>query len=342
MTDTPVGLCYSSVVSRFSIRIAFLIAALNDLDILACDISNAYLNAPCRERIWFVAGLECGKSLEGKVMKLVRVLYGLKSSGASWRKMFKDHVVDKLEFTPSVVDPDMYYQRNVKADGTEYYELLLVYVDDVLACSHDPKGIMLGIAAKFDIKNDEIEEPKLYLGGNVEKFQLPNGKVAWSLTSNSYVQGAVDTMQRLLAEDGRTLKSGKRSHKGLLPHGYRPETDTSDECNAEHVSRFQQLIGILRWAVELGRIDIQIEVALLSQYQMNPRQGHLEALYLIFHFLWKNPKKRQVLDPSTPSINESVFHSNADWVEFLRGHGGRGPTTNASATGRACCYIYFC
>lgn len=191
-----------------------------------------------------------------------------------------------------------------------------MYVDDVLACSHDPKGIMLGIAAKFDIKNDEIEEPKLYLGGNVEKFQLPNGKVAWSLTSNSYVQGAVDTVQRLLAEDGRTLKSGKRSHKGPLPHGYRPETDTSDECNAEHVSRFQQLIGILRWAVELGRIDIQIEAALLSQYQMNPRQGHLEALYLIFHFLWKNPKKRQVLDPSTPLIDESVFHSNADWVEF--------------------------
>ena len=42
---------------------------------------------------------------------------------------------------------------------------------------------MAGIAAKFEIKNDEIAEPKLYLGGNVEEFQLPNGEYAWSITS---------------------------------------------------------------------------------------------------------------------------------------------------------------
>jgi hypothetical protein len=40
---------YSSVVSRESVRIAFLHAALNDLDVLGCDVSNAYLNAKCRE-----------------------------------------------------------------------------------------------------------------------------------------------------------------------------------------------------------------------------------------------------------------------------------------------------
>ena len=46
MADTPVGLCYSSVASRDSTRIAFLVTSLNDLDILACDISNADINAP--------------------------------------------------------------------------------------------------------------------------------------------------------------------------------------------------------------------------------------------------------------------------------------------------------
>ena len=45
MADTPVGLYYSSVLYRDSVIIAFLVAALNDLDILACDISNAYLRA---------------------------------------------------------------------------------------------------------------------------------------------------------------------------------------------------------------------------------------------------------------------------------------------------------
>jgi hypothetical protein len=37
-TDTPSQLTYSSVVHRDSIRIAFLNAALNELDILAADI----------------------------------------------------------------------------------------------------------------------------------------------------------------------------------------------------------------------------------------------------------------------------------------------------------------
>ena len=60
-------------------------AALNNLDVFSCDIGNAYLNAPCKEKIWFEAGLECGKSLKGRVMKFCQALYGLKSSGASLR-----------------------------------------------------------------------------------------------------------------------------------------------------------------------------------------------------------------------------------------------------------------
>ena len=54
----------------------------------------------------------------------------------------------------------------------------MVYVDDVLACSHDAKVVMLGIVAKYNINNDEIAEPKIYLCGNAENLQLPNGKYA--------------------------------------------------------------------------------------------------------------------------------------------------------------------
>ena len=68
--------------------------------------------------------------------------------------------------------------------------------------------------------------------------------------------------------------------------------------------------------MDLGRIDIQLEVELMSQYQMNLREEHLEVLYSIYHFLWKNTKKRQVMETSTPMIDEIVFHSNYNWVEF--------------------------
>lgn len=58
LTDPPTYMTYSSVVSRDSVRIAFLLAALNGLDVLAGDIQNAYLNAPTREKVWFRAGKE--------------------------------------------------------------------------------------------------------------------------------------------------------------------------------------------------------------------------------------------------------------------------------------------
>jgi hypothetical protein len=45
MTDSSESITYSSIVSRDSIRITFLLAALNDVDITATDIGNAYLNA---------------------------------------------------------------------------------------------------------------------------------------------------------------------------------------------------------------------------------------------------------------------------------------------------------
>ena len=82
MTEMPCSVTYSSIVSRDSVKIAFLLAALNDLDIMACNISNTYLNVPCKEKIWFVVRPECGKCA-GMVCKLTRALYGLKLLGSA-------------------------------------------------------------------------------------------------------------------------------------------------------------------------------------------------------------------------------------------------------------------
>jgi hypothetical protein len=49
--------------------------------------------------------------------------------------------------------------------------------------------------------------------------------------------------------------------------------DSTPHCDEEHASRYRQIIGILRWAIELGRIDILTEVSLLSQYQADPERG---------------------------------------------------------------------
>ena len=74
-----------------------------------------------------MAGPECGPALVGKPCKLVRALYGLKSSGAAWRAMFSSFVTGVLGFKPTCIDPDVYYRKNYWMDGSPYYEYLLVF-----------------------------------------------------------------------------------------------------------------------------------------------------------------------------------------------------------------------
>lgn len=229
--------------------------------------------------------------------------------------MFSTFITEQLGFTSTRIDPDVYIRKGSKPNGFKYYEMLLVYVDDCLVVSHDPEKIMIDIGKEFEIKNGEYGAPEFYLGAGIEKYNV-DGEEYWSMKSDKYVKNAVQTVKDLLAEDGRELKGGKRNHAGALPISYKPELDTTRECDGEHASRFRQIIGILRWAIELGRMDILLEVSMMSQFQANPREGHLEALYLIVFYLSKNPLKRVVFDPRKPQLDERYFNSGADWTEF--------------------------
>jgi len=281
-TETPPSTTYSSVVSRESIRIAFLLAALNDLDIFAADVGNAYLNAPCREKIWTRAGKEFGSD-EGSVMIIVRALYGLKSSGAAWRATFAQKLME-MGYVSSKADPDVWLRAAVKPNGHRYYEMLLVYVDDILCISHNPRATMSQIQELYRLKDDLVGPPKRYLGANIAKYQLPDGSEAWSASARDYVMTAVRNLEETLSRDPISSKLRNRVDRPL-PISYRPEVDVSPLLGQDMVTRFQTCLGVLRWIVELGRLDILLEVSMLSAHNAMPREGHLEAVYHIFAYL---------------------------------------------------------
>ena len=119
-TSAPKSLVYSTVVSRDSVRIAFLIAALNNLAVVSCDIQNAYLAAPCREKFYYKAGPEFGSD-EGKIYIVRRALYGLKTSGASFRQFLAESFSDMGFTSCTRADPDVWMRPQSKLDGTRYY-----------------------------------------------------------------------------------------------------------------------------------------------------------------------------------------------------------------------------
>jgi hypothetical protein len=101
------------------------------------------------------------------------------------------------------------------------------------------------------------------------------------------VKEAIKNVELELAKSNLRLP-GKASTP--MPLKYRPELDTSPLLANEAVNYYQSQISILRWAVELGRIDIYVDTALLSQHLVHPRQGHLEAVYHIYSYLKKHER----------------------------------------------------
>ena len=96
-------------------------------------------------------------------MIIKMALYGLKLSGAAFRTNLAG-VIHELSYVPSKADPDVWIRPAVRTDGSEYYEMALCYVDDVLVIVAEPMKTMDGIRAVFKLKGDKAENPDMYLG----------------------------------------------------------------------------------------------------------------------------------------------------------------------------------
>jgi hypothetical protein len=248
LMDAPAQLTYSSVVMRESIHIGFLIATLNGLDILSADVGNAYLQAPTCEKVHTTAGPEFGPSNIGRTVIVVRAMYGLKSSGATWHTKFSE-TLRSMNFKPSYTNPDVWMQPAMKPDGFKYYEYILMYVDDVLVISHDPKPIMETIKQAYRLK-EEPTAPETYLGATIKTWRIQGeSNPVWSMNCVQYLKEALRNVESELMKAGKVLR-GKPNTP--MQAGYRPELDTSPILGPEQANYYQSLIGILCWAIELG------------------------------------------------------------------------------------------
>ena len=100
-----------------------------------------------------------------------------------------------------------------------------------------------------------------------------------------------------------------------LKPGYSPEMDDSCDLKADGLQYYQELVGVLRWMVELGRVDILLETSLMPSHLSLPRLGHLEQLIHIFGYLKAHSKRKLAFDAAHPNIDEKRF-KKYDWYDF--------------------------
>jgi hypothetical protein len=101
----------------------------------------------------------------------------------------------------------------------------------------------------------------------VRVHQLADGKKAWAISSDTYVKRAMMEVECELSFVGKMLKKKVASP---LASGYQPKLDATPELDNRLSSYYSSLMGLLHWCIELGRIDIVVEVGLLARFRACP------------------------------------------------------------------------
>ena len=183
VTNPPKEEVYSGVVGHESVHIGMFLAEHNGLDILATDVGNAYLHGVTREKVYIVAGPEFGEH-QGKVMIIVKALYGLVSSAARWHEALSA-TLRSLGYYPSKADSDMW----MKDCGT-HYEYILAYSDDLLIISKNPKASVVELKKKYILKGSTF--PDFYLAGDYNRTKNSNGDPVSYFSAKTFIKNVCD------------------------------------------------------------------------------------------------------------------------------------------------------
>ena len=212
-----------------------------------------------------------------------------------------------LNFKSCLADPDMWMRPAIKSNGNTYYEYILLYVDDALMVSENAESILCNeLRRYFHLKEESICPSTIYLGSRVRKVQLENGIWAWSFSSSQYVQSAVKNVEEYVGKSENSHLKILSKAETPLTTSYRPELDVSPELTPRDSAYYQSLIGILRWIIELGRIDIGLEVSMMPSHLVMPRKGHLDQVLHIFAYLRKYHN-------TDPVVEQDAFEQR-DWT----------------------------
>lgn len=286
----------SSVVKGISVRLLDLIAHRDRLDIMHGDISNAFISAPCQEKIYTRAGPEFGER-SGSILILKKALYGLRTSSKAFRGCFADFL-RTLGFFPTRYDRDVWMRLREENDG---YDYICTHVDDFKVVARDCERWIEAIKEVFTVKT--AERPQYYLGND---YTWDEKLKCWRINCVTYL---TECVRRVEAIPG----IGKLHVKHTpMPEGEHPELDKSPLLDETGIRLYQMMIGMAQWACTVGRLDISFAVSSLSRFNSAPREGHFALVVHLFCYLKHHKAKSLVLDAEDLEIpdelNTTSFH----------------------------------
>ena len=291
---------FSAAAKMPTVRVVLANAAHQDWEIEHVDVKSAYLNAPLKEIIYMKPPpgvLKPGQ--EGKVLRLLKGLYGLKQAGRGWYMEMSRVFLKDLGFKRSGIDHSVFYKRT-----GEEHTIVAVATDDMAVTSkrsvdaakfksevqkfweitdHGPINWFLGFEIKRDRKSRTLSiNQRAYIESMVEKFRLTGSK----RTSTPM--------------EANTLFTKSQS----------PSTPTQ-EARMKGVP-YSEAIGSVLWPTVVSRPDTAYAVGILSQFMQNPGLAHWEGLKRVISYLGSTKDLWLTFGGNKHTLLEG--YCDADWA----------------------------
>ena len=186
---------------------------------------------------------------------------------------------------------------------------MLTYVDDCLVIDEDATWIIKILQEEpYDYKLKDVGPPKRYLGAEVGRYSIGT-KQTWYMSARLYLREAIKEVERTWGPLEKLFNNrGKLDIP--LPTGYHPELDTSKILDEDSTQLYQSYVGIIRWAVEIGRIDICMSAGTMARFSSMPRQGHMFHVLRILAYCKKHLESKIVFDTEEKDFSDIIWLSN--------------------------------
>lgn len=258
---------FASVVKTSSYRLLLALCAILGWICRQSDFKTAFLNPNLDEEIYMKEPEGYAKH-PGKVLRVLKGLYGLKQSARLWYRDLRKFFVD-LGFSVSSYDESVFFRK--EGDSTT---ILATYVDDILMMSPDNNNLMAleaQLSEAFEIRH--LGECERYLGIEIARNQ--RGEIL--LHQGPYIDEVLERFdlthlhpKKVPMAPGMISKLRKEKEKQATP---------------EFQQRYQGITGSWQYAVSKTRPDVAKAVSTLSQFNSNPNEEHMAALEYLSAYL---------------------------------------------------------
>lgn len=280
---------FAPVVRNESVKLLLSFAGTRHWQVYQYDFKTAFLNGNLSEEIYLRP--PPGVTLNGKVYRLRKSLYGLKQAAYVWNKAVHESLL-KGGFIQSRFDPCVYIKR---LNGKAVY--ILIHVDDILAVTNSETMLrqsMDEIGRDFELK--ALGKATEFLGTTINRDNDGN-----------FIISQPQHIERIIREAGQM---------DAKPSKYPIDTGYYKLDGKELPDNFQyrKLIGMLLYVATHTRPDITASVGILSQRVSKPRDVDYTEVKRIARYL-SGTRSLSLKLSEKNSSTQIICYTDSDFAE---------------------------